>query len=241
MHRNLIAGAVLASALLGSTSAQAAPGLGGEVYGATVEPGEVEIELRSGVLTGGPDAGESVVKAELGYGITGHTRIATVVEFEKEPGSPRRLEAIAFEVVQNVGRIGPVDVALYGEYEIVRGGSDEGEAKLLLEYRGRALDLRFNLIAGKELANSNKVELGYAASADYAVSDSTRVGVAAFGGLGTFSNFAPRAAHFVGPNFKFHTAAFGRPFKIETGYLFALGAAKDDAKGMVRLNLELEL
>lgn len=233
--------AILAATLACATTAHAAPGLGGEVYGATVEPGEVEIELRSGVLTGGADAGENVVKAEVGYGITGHTRIAAVAEFEKEPGSPRRLEAVAFEVVQNVGRIGPIDVALYGEYEIVRGGSDEGEAKLLLQYRGRALDLRLNLIAGKELATANKVELGYAASADYAVSENARVGLAAFGGLGTFANFAPRAEHFVGPNFKFHTGALGRPLKIETGYLFAFGAAKDDAKGMVRLNLELEL
>lgn len=233
--------AASAACLSAASTAWAAPGLGGEVYGATVEPGEVELEMRSGILTGGPDAGENNVRAEVGYGITGHTRIAVVAEFEKEPRSSRKLEAVSIEAIQNIARVGPIDVALYGEFEAVRGGPDQVEGKLLLQYRGRRTDVRLNLIAGKPLLGGAKVELGYAASADVAVSDDVRVGVAAFGGLGTFANFAPRDEHFAGPNFKFHTSALGRPFKIETGYLFAFGAAKDDAKGMVRLNLELEL
>ena len=48
-----------ASALTISSPAQAAPGLGQEVYGATVEEGEVELESRYDRLTGGPSAGES--------------------------------------------------------------------------------------------------------------------------------------------------------------------------------------
>lgn len=234
-----LAGAFAAG--LAATPALAAPGLGDEVYGATVEPGEIELEARSGILVDGPDAGENNFRLEAGYGISGHTRIALVAEFEKEPGASRKLEAVSIEAIQNVARIGGVDLALYGEYEAVRGGTDELEGKLLLEWRGRTTDVRLNLIAGKELASGAKVELGYAASADVAVASGVRAGLAAFGGLGTFDDFAPRDEHFIGPNFKFRTDALGKPLKIETGYLFALGAAKDDAKGMFRLNLELEL
>lgn len=236
-----IALASLFSTLLLPTAAHAAPGLGDEVYAATVEPHELEIETRYGVLTGGEDSGEDNFRLEVGYGITGHTRIAAVAEFEKEAGESRKLEAFAVELVQNVGRIGPIDVALYGEYEAVRGGPDQAEAKLLLELRGRLTDVRFNLIANKPLVSGEKVRLGYAASADVSVASNVRAGFAAFGGLGTFDNFAPRAEHFVGPNFKFRVNGLGTPLKIETGYLFALGAAKDDANGMFRLNLELEL
>ncbi|MFM5932016.1 MAG: hypothetical protein ACKOPQ_14010 [Novosphingobium sp.] len=223
-----------------STAAFAAPGLDGEVYGATVEPGEIEVESRFGVLVGGADAGENAVRLELGYGVSGHTRLSVAAEIEKEPGQARKLEAVGFEVVQNIARLGPIDVALYGEYEAVRGGSDAVETKLLLQYRGREWDLRLNLIAEKELVSGTKVELGYAASADYPVADGLRLGLAAFGNLGTFSRFLPYDEHFIGPNFKFRASAFNAPLKLETGYLFPLGAAKADAKGMFRLNLELE-
>lgn len=232
---------ILAAACALPSTAHAAPGLGSEVYGATVEPGEVELEWRSGILTGGPDAGENAFVLEAGYGITGHTRLAVFGEFEKEPGDPRKLEAVGFEVVQNIGRIGPIDVALYGEYEAVNGDTDAAETKLLLEYRGRLTDVRFNLIAAKPLSSGAPVELGYATSADVSVAEKVRLGVAAFGDLGTFRSFAPYAEHFAGPIAKFRIDAFGKPLKLETGYLFAIGAAKADTDGMFRLNLELEL
>jgi len=236
-----LAGISIMLAFTVSSTAYAAPGMADEVYSATVEPGEWELESRFGVLAGGPDAGENALKLEVGYGITGHTRIAAVAEFEKDIGSPRKLEAVAFEVVQNVARIGPIDVALYGEYEAVRGGADEMETKLLLEHRGRLTDVRFNLIAAKPLISGAPVELGYAASADVAVGDGVRLGASAFGGLGTFRTFAPYAEHFAGPTAKFRIDGLGKPLKLEANYLFAMGAAKADAKGMFRLNLELEL
>ena len=46
--------------------ALAAPGLGSEVYGATVEKGEPEFESRWDSLRGGPDDGEDVIKLDLG-------------------------------------------------------------------------------------------------------------------------------------------------------------------------------
>jgi hypothetical protein len=232
--------ALLAISALPSV-AHAAPGLGDEVYGATVEPKEWEIETRYGALAGGADDGEDNFRLEAAYGLNGHTRIAAVAEFEKEPGRSRKFEAGAIEVIQNIGRIGPIDVALYGEYEAVRGGTDALEAKLLLQYRGRLTDLRFNLETVKPLAANAKVELAYAASADVSVAENLRLGVTAFGDLGTFGRFAPYAQHFAGPSAKFHIAGLGAPLKVETGYLFAMGAAKSDTSGMFRLNLEIEL
>ncbi|MEP6868208.1 MAG: hypothetical protein ABJA20_06800 [Novosphingobium sp.] len=237
---NITGAAFMIGALALPAAAYAAPGMGSEVYSATVEPHELEIETRYGILAGGPDGGEDGLVLEAGYGVTGHTRVAAVAEFEKEVGAPRKLEAFSIEVIQNVARIGPIDVGVYGEYEAVVSGTDKLEGKLLLEYRGRVTDLRFNLIAAKPLRSGDPVELGYAASADVAVADNLRLGVAAFGELGTFRDFAPRAEHFVGPNVKFRILGLGVPLKVETGYLIALAKAKDDADGMFRLNLELE-
>ena len=131
-------------------------------------------------------------------------------------------------------------MALYGEYEAVVSGTDKLEGKLLLEYRSRLTDLRLNLVAAKPLRSGDPVELAYAASADVAVAENLRLGASAFGDLGTFRQFAPRAEHFVGPTAKFRINGLGAPLKVETGYMFALAKAKDDANGMFRLNLELE-
>ena len=59
MNRSITAAALAAAAamLAVPTAALAAPGVGDEVYGATVEKGEPEVELRYGRLGGGPDNG----------------------------------------------------------------------------------------------------------------------------------------------------------------------------------------
>jgi len=182
------------------------------------------------------------LKLEAGYGVTDRLRLAVVGEFEREPGGPRKAEAAAIEAVYALGRVGGVDVAVYGEYEFgFNGNSDAAETKLLLERRAGIWDARLNLIAEKPLASGAPVELGYAASVDAAVLGKTRLGVQAFGGLGTFRDFAPRAEHFVGPVAKFDLTGLGAEHTgIEIGYLFALGKAKDDADGQLKINLEFE-
>lgn len=232
---------IIAGALAAATPALAAPGLGEEVYGATVEPKEIELEIRSGILAGGADAGENNFRLEAGYGVNGHLRVATVLEFEKEPGQSRKAEALGFEAVYNVARIGGIDVALYGEYEFGFLGPDAVETKLLLERRTRLWDLRFNLIAEKPLDSTAPTEFGYATSADVSVTDNVRLGVTAFGELGTVHHFAPYAEHFVGPTAKFKFPLGDHRLKVETGYLFAVGKAREDTDGQFRLNLELEL
>ena len=225
-----------------ATPAHAAPGLGEEVYAATVEPGELELETRYGVLTGGPGQGADNYRLEAGYGIDGHVRVAVVGEWEKDAGGPRQFTHAGVEAVYHVARIGGVDIAAYGEYELgFHGESDGVEAKLLLQHRTRLWDLRFNLIAEKPLDSTRPTEFGYATSADVAVTDNLRLGATAFGELGTGRRLFAYGAHFVGPGAKLKLPLASHNLRIDTGYLFAIAQARSDSQGQFRLNIELEL
>ena len=145
------------------------------------------------------------------------------------------------EAIYYLGHVAGVDVAVYGEYSVGSGRPDKAETKLLLERNTRSFDARLNLIAEKPLASGELVELAYAASFDVPAARNFRVGVAAFGELGTFRNFAPREEHYAGPIIKTVIEKLGgHTLKIEAGYLFALGEARDKARGLARLIAELE-
>ena len=135
-----------------------------------------------------------------------------------------------------------LDVALYGEYEAVRHGADEIEAKLLLQHTKGPFDTRLNLKFGKELEKGQPIELGYAVSADWAAFGEFRLGAEAFGNLGTTKDFLPRDEHFAGPMVRTeieHLPGKGE-LEIEAGYLFALGKSRDETNGQLRLVLEYE-
>lgn len=241
MKKFIIGTALAALATTIATPALAAPGLGQEVYGATVDKGEPEFESRFDSLSGGPDDGEDVIKLEASYGITDSLRIGVLGEFEQEVGASRKAEEVAVEAIYELGKAGGIDFAVYGEYAIgLNGHADVLEGKLLMQRKTGPFDLRLNLIAEKELEGGNKVELGYAASADVAAFEEVRVGVQAFGDLGTFDKFLPRAEHFVGPFASVEIEGLGPEIELQAGYLFALGAARDDADGQLRVALELE-
>ncbi len=220
--------------------ARAAPGLGSEVYGATVTRNEFEAAARYDRLLGGTDNGEDVLSLEAGYGLSDRLHIGLFTELEREPAGPRKAEAFGIEAIYALGRAGPITMAIYGEYELKPDGTDAVESKLLLQHRHGPIDLRLNLIAEKPLDSHLPVELKYAGSADVETLGEVRLGVQAFGELGTFSHFLPRAEHFVGPVAKFEIEGLGPEIGIEAGYLFALGKARDDSKGQLRLALELE-
>lgn len=221
-------------------AAVAAPGLAGEVYPATVTAGEPELEARYGRLGGGPDNGEDALKLEAAYGVNANLRLGGVVEFEREAGLSRRAEAASIEAIYALGQAGGIDVALYGEYEIGFHGPDKVETKLLLQRRTGPWDFRLNLIGEKQLASGARVELGYAAGAYRGLGDDLAIGVEAYGDLGTFDHFAPRAEHFVGPVARFEIEGLGPEVGIQLGYLFALGAARDDTDGQLQVRLEME-
>lgn len=222
------------------TAAHAAPGLGDEVYGAEVEEGEAEVETIYGRLDGGADDGEDVLKLEAAYGVTDRLRLGLIGELEREPFESRKFEAVGVEAIYELGTLGGVNFAAYGEYEITFDGADKVETKLLMQHRTGPVDLRLNLIAEKELSSGADVEFGYAASADVETFGEVRVGLQAFGELGTLDHLAPRAEHFVGPVAKLEIEGLGPEIELQAGYLFALGAARDDSDGQFRLAVELE-
>lgn len=244
MVRTLCRSLLTGAAAVIASSALAAPGVGGKVYGATVEAGVSEFEARYGRLMGRADDGEDGLVLEAAHGFSSRFYGAALVELEREAGEHREVEAVSVEGIYALGQIGRtgIDVALYGEYEVGLHGADAVEAKLLLEKRAGGLDARLNLIAQKPLRQGDRVQLGYAASIDQAVVGDFRLGAAAFGDLGTFHDLAPHAEHFVGPIAK--TEFEGLPghgeLELETGYLFALDRARDDSRGQFRLLLEYE-
>ncbi len=225
--------------------ALAAPGLADEVYGATVEPGETEFEAIYGRLGGGAADGADALKLEVGRAIAPNLRIAAFTKLGREAGLSRRAKELAVEAIYHLGRTGGVDFAAYGEYSLgLNGNPDALEAKLLIQRKHGPIDLRLNLIAEKRLVSGAPVEFGYGASADVAATKGVRIGVQAFGELGTAENFLPRAEHFVGPVAKFRVPLGGgdgdEGFGIEAGYLFAAGKARDDTAGQLRIALEME-
>lgn len=76
--------AALLAGLVVAAPANAAPGLGDKVYGATVEPGVTEIEARYGRLVGDEADGEDVLKLEVAHGFSRRFYGALVGEFERE-------------------------------------------------------------------------------------------------------------------------------------------------------------
>jgi len=234
--------ALAALAVLAPVVAHAAPGVGDEIYGATVDKGKVEAEVIYGALGGGPADGEDALKIELAYAPTSRVRVTTQMKFEREPGDKRTARELGFEAQYALGRVAGIDVALYGEYAIgLNGERDAAEGKLLLQKRSGTFDARLNLIAEKSLAAGENVEFGYAASADVAVAGEVRAGVAAFGELGTVHRLFPRAEHYAGPIVKGEIEGLGPEIELQAGYLFPISKARDDTKGQFRLTLEVEM
>ena len=223
----------------------ASPAVAGElttkVYGATLEPGTTEIETRIGRMTGGEAAGTTGLLFEIAHHFSDRFYAGVETEFERAPGARLELGAVALESIVTLGRIKSlgIDVAVLGELESVRRGPDVIAGKLLLEKRVRDFDARLNLAVEKP--HGKTVELGYAASADVEVAEELRVGAVALGELGSFRNFTTRGGHFAGPVIKYEFEKLaGGEFGIETGYLFALGKARHETDGQIRLLLEFE-
>lgn len=226
-----------------SSAADAVPGLDSVVYGATVAPGRFEVEARYGRLTARAGDGEDAFVLEAAHGFSSQFYGAALATFEREPNGNRRLETVALEGIVAVGRIkgADVDTAVYGEIEHGIHGHDNLETKLLVQRHKGPFDSRLNLIAERALASGSPIDLGYAASLDYAVGDDISVGVEAFGDLGASQKVTTRSQHFVGPAMKVGLDHAGPgELELRAAYLFALGRARDESKGQLRFGLEYE-
>ena len=230
---------ILLAGLL-AAPAMASPGVGDPIYGATVEKGLTELELRYGRLTGGPADGEDGLVFEAEHAFSSRFSLAGLVETSRGPRHSREVEALAIEGVYALGKIKALDIdtALYAEFKHgLHGEPDAIELKALFEHRAGGFDARLNLIGEKPLRHGERTEFGYAASADWELfGDEVRLGLAAFGDLGTTRHFAGREEHFIGPEAKFEIEHLGPgELEIETGWLRAFGAARDITKGQARL------
>lgn len=222
--------------------ALAAPGLGSKVYGTEVEKGEFELESRYGRLTGGPDDGEWAWVGEAAYGFSDRFYGAVLIEAEREPGFDAEVEAVSVEAVYEIGQLpGDIGFAVYGEYEAtLHGAPDAVEFKALFEKREGRFDARLNLIAQRPLDDAGEWGFGYAAQADWEVAHDVRFGVQAFGDAGDEDGLGGRPEAFVGPavEFEFDELPVEGELEVGLGYLFAVGAARDDADGQARFTLE---
>ncbi len=227
--------------------ASAEPGLGGKVYDPYVLNGVTELELRGGSLTGGSASGASAGTLELEHGLNDRVSVALLANFVDEPGSRRKLDAVALESVVYLGQIPKlgVDAGLYFEYgHPVHGGPDTGEMKLLLAKNVDRFQGLLNLVAERPLSGRNGVEteFSYAASATWQTVGNLRLGAEAFGDLGTDHHLGGRQAHYVGPVAHWSARPSWLPAELEVqvGYLFAAGAARDYTDGQTRLLIALE-
>ena len=204
-----------------------------------------EVEARYGRLTGRSADGEDGLVLEAEHAFSSRLSIAGLVETGREPGNRRTVDALAIEAIYTTGRIDALglDTAIYVELKHgLRGEPNAIEMKGLFEHRAGRFDSRFNLIGEKPLRSGEPVELSYAASADWAlIGDEVRLGLAAFGDLGTASHFGGRREHYVGPEAKFEVEHVGSgEFEVELGYLRGFGVARDRSSGQARLLIGYE-
>lgn len=228
------------------TIALAAPGVGDPVYGATITKGVTEFEARYGRLTGRANDGADGLVLEAEHAFSNRFASAILVETAREADGRGGLNSASIEATHTVGRVDALalDVAIYAEYKYgFRGNSDVVEGKLLLEHRAATFDARLNLISEHALQSSAPIDLSYAASADWAViGEDLRLGLAAFGDLGSTQHFGGRQEHFAGPEIKTGIDHFGLgELEVEAGWLRAFGAARESTKGQARLLISYEL
>lgn len=242
MQSTIVAAALCAVSFAAIARAET-PGVADKVYAARLDPDVTEFEARAGRLTGGDDHGETGLVLEVAHVFGRHVYLGIELELEREAHESLRAEEAAIEAVVALGRIPGigVDIGVYGEL----GAPLHGEpvavtSRLLLEKSAGPLDARVNLRAERTTGADDRFTFGYAASADVGVIEDVRLGLAAFGDLGDTRRFGGRQAHVVGPVAKFELEHLpgGGELEVETGYLFALGKAREDSFGQARLQLE---
>ncbi len=247
MGRVLGAGLAALLSLIASAAA-ADPRLDEKVYSPYVLNGVAEFEARVGREVGGPLDGQTTTVLEAEYGLNDRISLALVGALANEPGVDTRFNGVGVEGIGYLGRIPGVgvDTGLYLEYKHgLKGEDDIAEAKLLLaKTEGRFQGL-LNLIVERPLgvpAGEGFAEYGYAASATWQTVGALRLGVEAFGNLGSDRSFLGRQGAYIGPQVKWE----GRPrfspveIDIDAGWLAAVGPSRSEAGSQFRFGVELE-
>jgi hypothetical protein len=231
-----------------AAAAWAEPGLANQVYAPYVKNGVTEVEVRGGRLNGGPLDGESAAVVEVEHGFNDRVSLAVLAEIEHHAGEETKLDAIAVEGVAYLGQIPGlgVDVGAYLEYEQrIHNESGVLEGKLLLGKQIGAFQGLLNVIVGKPLTDKpgeGATEFGYAAQGTVETAPGLRIGLQAFGDVGTSHHLGGRQPHYAGPvvNWETHPSWLPGELELEAAYLLPLGSARHDTDGQLRLGLEWE-
>jgi hypothetical protein len=243
----LTLGAAFAAA--GGSAALADPRLDEKVYAPYVERGVAELEWRRAEEVGGRQAGVRTDVVEIEYGLTDAISLAIVGDLESAPGVAGALNGIGVEGVVYLGQIPRlgVDIGAYLEYKAGRNGEDDaGELKLLLAKASDRFQGLVNLIVERPFGvpdGEGYASYGYAGSATWRTVSTLRIGVEAFGDLGTDHDFLASAkGAYLGPQLKWEGRLVSSPFDvgIDAGWLAALGPDRREARSQVRMNLEVE-
>lgn len=243
MRRVKATGAILlALSCAAPMSARAEPGLADEVESPTVVAGATEFSFRSGELAG-RGGHDWQARAEAGYGYLSWWRPGVAATWQRE-GDDVRLHGLGFENVFDFvpSRSWPVHFGAYAEYERnMSEGPDHIELKLLMERARGAVDLRMDIVTGRETGDGsdNRWEFGYAAEASYRTGPALRLGVQGFGDTGFDDQLGDidDYAHYWGPFAQFRLARVReQELSLQVGYLAGSGHA--DADGQIRLQLE---
>ena len=239
----------VAGSVAGAGAALADPRLDEKVYSPYVQNHVAELELRRGQEIGGPLGGERTDVIEAEYGLNDRLSLALVGNIGRAPNETAHLNGLGVEGILYLGqipRIG-VDVGLYLEYMGgLDGEDDKGEAKLLLAKTADRFQGLLNIIVERPIGapdGEGFADYGYAASATWRTVGALRLGVEAFGDLGSDHAFLTKhEGAYVGPQLKWEVRPNSSPFEIEidAGWLAAVGADRSEADSQARLNIEFE-
>ena len=229
-----------------STLTFADPRLDEKVYTPYVQNGVVELEARTAGQYGGQTGGDRTTVLEAEYGLNDRVSLAILGAIERSPEQSSRLTSIGLEAVAYIGTIPVlgVDTGGYVEYKQgLAGNANVLEGKLLFAKTTGGFQGLLNLIVERPVSGSEMfASYGYAASATWRTVGALRLGAEAFGDLGTDHRFSGPNGAYVGPQILWEGRPRSSPVEIglDLGWLFAVGAARPEARSQLRIGLELE-
>ena len=232
----------LGLAILAATAAGAEPGLSEQVYGAVVDEGRKEVELRYGRLNGGAGDGQSALLGEVSYGVNDWWYTAGLALFESAPGGDLELTKIGWENLLELtgGKDDLLRTAVYSEIKVSTKNNEPGELEFkgIAEYRPAPWNFRFNLIFERQFGEnaSDQTEFGYALRAVRLVGDKVSVGVEGFGDLGTFDHVGGALPNYFGPIVAGEVPIDRGEIELQAGLLFGFGENAGD--NQLRLSAE---
>lgn len=211
--------------------AYAEPGGTSGVSGPRVTEGAFKLEVRTAAFLGDDIDGSWSHRALAAYGVTSWWRTQLNLRASQPDGEDAELRSVGIENAFDftATRDWPVHFGGQIEYRFgVNGADDNVELKLLSERDLGPVNVRFNLIADRDVGSgaSDEWEHGYAVRAMWDATDAIELGIEGLGELDI-------DAHAFGPRASFDLGAAA----ISLGYLASFG---DDAEadGQVRVGVE---